>query len=548
MRKYTLETRSFTTLVCCAAMASLAMFFMSGCQRSKQPMDRSVTSQERVPAQPAKPEQAKEQPRTVQEPEPPTPPEPQLNDTALTQAIKRKILLDHAADMSNIQVNVVNGIAELTGQVNNLVAKERAMRIAETVKGVRGVNNQIEVVVLAQRSDDEIRRDVENALRWDPATGSLAVKVMVDGGKVTLGGNVPSFADKQLAERVAKDVKGVTTLENDIGIDDQSQRADAEIKEEIEERLRWNALVDHASIQVAVEGGNVRLSGIVGSAAERSHAYHDAWVPGVKSVDHTGLDVQWTATDEELRGTKYAARSDDEIEGAIKHALSFEPRVRSFNITPEVAGGVVTLRGSVDNLKARHAAEHVARHIVGVASVKNLIDVLRPKKAMSDEQISKRISSMLVMDPIMEGNEIRVSVKKGKVTLAGKVDHFIDKAEAEDVAMSVRGVTAVANELSVTDTSSAFLQDPYLHPYHPLAYSPAYVPSAPARNDDEIREAIKGELSFSPFVDADQVEVTVQDGKVTLTGKVDTWREREAAAKNAFEGGAISVDNQLEVR
>jgi osmotically-inducible protein OsmY len=49
-------------------------------------------------------------------------------------------------------------------------------------------------------------------------------------------------------------------------------------------------------------------------------------------------------------------------------------------------------------------------------------------------------------------------------------------------------------------------------------------------------------------VDRDQVTVHVEEGEVTLEGTVDSWREYRKAVENAWEGGAWSVDNNLDVR
>jgi osmotically-inducible protein OsmY len=68
------------------------------------------------------------------------------------------------------------------------------------------------------------------------------------------------------------------------------------------------------------------------------------------------------------------------------------------------------------------------------------------------------------------------------------------------------------------------------------------------RSDREIHDAIHHELVWSPFVDAEQVDIDVQDGRVTLTGTVETWREYHAAEENAYEGGALIVSNRLEVQ
>ena len=65
----------------------------------------------------------------------------------------------------------------LSSSVDNLPARQRAMRIAETVKGVRAVVNTIRVLPPIFRSDNKITDDVKQALVLDPATDSYAVDV-----------------------------------------------------------------------------------------------------------------------------------------------------------------------------------------------------------------------------------------------------------------------------------------------------------------------------------------------------------------------------------
>jgi osmotically-inducible protein OsmY len=68
------------------------------------------------------------------------------------------------------------------------------------------------------------------------------------------------------------------------------------------------------------------------------------------------------------------------------------------------------------------------------------------------------------------------------------------------------------------------------------------------KNDREIKKDIEDELWWSPFVDEDEVAVTVADGIATLVGVVDTLRERRVATANAYEGGSRQVSNLLKVR
>lgn len=70
----------------------------------------------------------------------------------------------------------------------------------------------------------------------------------------------------------------------------------------------------------------------------------------------------------------------------------------------------------------------------------------------------------------------------------------------------------------------------------------------PEKSDLETLKDIRDEMFWSPFVDSDQVDVEVNEGIATLTGTVDSWTEYNSAAENAYEGGAVYVDNELKVK
>jgi osmotically-inducible protein OsmY len=513
-----------------------------GCKQTKNFVERSIAGRGLAPHAPGLPQPVVRAPE-ASEPEARAP--ESMDDEELVRAVERALSLDSAGDMAEVNVNAVKGMVALTGAVDSILARERATRLVESVKGVHTVSIRLEVAPPATRADAEIRRDVQDVLQWDPVTGSLTLRVTVLDGKVSLEGVVQSFAEKQLAERVAKQVHGIVDLENDISIARTDERSDAEIEHDIEQRLRWDALIDGALVQVKVHQGKVELSGVVGSAAEKSRAYHDAWVTGVTAVDHADLAVQWWIANEERRGAKYAAVSDEDIAQAVKDAARFEPRVSSFDLAAEVVGGVVTLRGRVDNLAARQAAEKLAESVVGVVGVRNQIAV---RAQASTSHIAKRIRSALAMHPIIRRYDIRVRVDNGKVSLRGEVDTHLEKAEAENLVMSMAGVSRVINELEVFNLRSAYVYNPYVYPYHPLTVTSLLVPPTPARSDAEILQDIKDHLFWSPFVDSGHIEVSVDDGRVTLTGAVATPRERAAVAGSAFEGGATAVDDRLAVR
>lgn len=474
---------------------------------------------------------------------------PSLNDINIRRAVEDEMILDRAVPFNSVDVSIADGVVTLTGTVSNLLTKERAADIAMTVKGVRSVVNEITVSPSVLLRDVELKNNIVDALLVDPATESFELNVAVDGNRVTLSGTVDSWQEKQLAENVVKGVNGVAEINNRISVDYKTVRPDLEIKNEILSALRWDILVDSALVNVKVNNGNVELTGTVGSAAEKEQVRIDAWVAGVKSVDTDKLEVKRWARDEDLRKNKYTVKSDEEIEEALKDAFRMDGRVLSFNITPYVDNGIVTLRGTVSNLKAKRQAAQTARNTVGVLQVKNRIKV-RPAITDPDTRIESRIENALLRDPFVERYEINVNVIGGMATLSGTVDSNFEKAQADDVVSRVKGVVAINNNLDVMDNKLPVSYDPYVDTWYVYEldwydYQPGYYTT---KSDSRIKRDIKDEMWWSPFVDSDQVKVSVDNGVAHLSGTVDSWGEYAAATDNAFEGGATWVDNDLNVK
>jgi osmotically-inducible protein OsmY len=473
-----------------------------------------------------------------------------ITDGTIRSAVEDEFLYDRAVPLNDIDVSVDAGIVTLTGKVDNLLAQERAAKVARTVKGVRSVVDRIEVQPRTKRADKDVERDVRMALLSDPATDSYEVGVRVEGGVVTLTGTIQSWQEKHLVETVAKSVEGVTGIQSELDVNYTMARSDYEVKQEIDDALDWDVLVDGGLIAVGVDNGKVTLSGTVGSAAEKTRAVSDAWIAGVTEVDAAKLDVARWARDDDLRKHKYVPRTDQEIQSAVEAALVRDPRVSSFDVQTAVDSGIVTLRGNVDYLKAKRAADADARNTVGALRIDNRIKV-RPVDILADSDIRSRVIDALARDAVVDASQIDVRVARGTVSLDGDVDTYYEKYHADDIASRVAGVIRVRNHLDVDYGGRWSLYDPYVDPYaYPYADESLWndvPPRATLQSDKEIQSDVESELFWSPFVDSDEVQVTVHDGVVTLTGTVDSWAEVAAAVENAYEGGAARVDNDLTV-
>lgn len=459
---------------------------------------------------------------------------PAIPDADITTAVKTEFGVRPTLSAESIRIVTNEGIVQLSGTTDNILAKDRAEEIALAVKGVRGVVNQIQVKA-SGRTDAEIQKDVEKAMLTNPATDSYEVKASVTGGKVTLTGTVDSWAESQLATTVAKKVKGVRQVDNNIALEYKTDRIDGEIAADIEQKLRYDALLNDALIESRVKDGAVTLMGTVGSALEKNRAYNDAWVAGVKSVNTDALKVDPNADPNALRKDKFTDKTDAQVKEAVQDALVYDPRVNSFNVVASVNNGSVTLTGTVANLKAKRAAEEDARNVVGVWRVTN--NIMTKAENIASSALDANLDWALIADPVVDQYQVNTTVRNGLVTLQGTVDTYYEKMHAGNVVADLTGVTGVVNNLKVKDNQSYLFW---------TAVDPV-VTIVPKESDEEIKKDIKSQIWWSPFVDHEEVTVNVKNGKATLHGTVDSWNEENAAIENAYEGGAVAVLSNLKI-
>lgn len=441
-------------------------------------------------------------------------------DADLRRAVRTELRISDAVDARYIDIAVRYGTVELTGQVDHLLACERAAEIARSVAGVRSVVNRLDILAPSV-TDSDILRAVSAALARDPALARDEVAPTVAAGVVTLTGSVDSRAERRIAGRAAREVRGVQEVIDRLAVNAPVRRSDAEIRADVRERLDWDLWVDAGLLRVAVADGKVTLTGAVGSAAERSRAYALAMVAGVSDVDASGLSVNPVLRDDMRKGPAYAPRDPEAVRNAVRAALRNDPRVFADDVTVEYENGRVTLTGAAASLRAKISAARDAGNTAGVRRVQNLLKV-RPAERRTDSEIAGEVREWLSWDPYVTTDGIAASVENGEVFLRGTVRTRFEKERAGELAGRVRGAVAVSNRLR------------------------AQRPPVEQRSDAELRDAVLRKITWDPFVDVDQVGVTVQDGNVTLVGTVDDWRESHLAEKDAYEAGAKRVRNLLD--
>jgi osmotically-inducible protein OsmY len=186
---------------------------------------------------------------------------------------------------ANIGVSVKNGIATLSGSVDNYAQKLAAERAAKKVTGVRAIAEDIQIGVSPydRKTDTEIAVSVVNAIRWHSAVPEDRVKAKVENGIVTLEGEVDWEYQRKSAKDAVSQLAGVINVVNRISVRPAALATDVTAK--ITAAFHRSAMIDAENVRVEVKDGTVTLKGIVRSTAEKDDAEEAAWcAPGVDHV------------------------------------------------------------------------------------------------------------------------------------------------------------------------------------------------------------------------------------------------------------------------
>jgi osmotically-inducible protein OsmY len=140
----------------------------------------------------------------------------------------------------------------------------------------------------------------------------------------------------------------------------------------------------------------------------------------------------------------------------------------------------------------------------------------------SDIQLHKDVVDELAFDPQIDERKVAVAVNDGIVTLTGTVPSYAQKFAAERMIKRISGVRGIAEELKVE------------------------LPQSHARNDADIAAAALNALAWNTFVPSDAIQVIVENGYITLNGRVD-WQFQHSEAEGSVRNltGVKGVNNLI---
>lgn len=243
----------------------------------------------------------------------------QLNEARQEGSIWTTFALNRHLNPFTIDVDVENGSAKLTGNVETAVERDLAEQLALGIEGVTKVDNQLKVdpnvesqvsskPTMAQRFDDATTvATVKSKLLWNSNTEGLDIKVQADNGNLTLSGDAQSQAAKDLAGSLASNTDGVRKVDNQIRVsgdataaaktqnaaDDAGQAiSDVWITSKVKSSFIYSRNLDGLDISVTTKDGQVSLGGSVSSSAQKQLAVETARnIRGVRGVDADAMKV-----------------------------------------------------------------------------------------------------------------------------------------------------------------------------------------------------------------------------------------------------------------
>lgn len=214
-------------------------------------------------------------------------------------------------------------------------------------------------------------------------------------------------------------------------------------------------------------------------------------------------------------------KDDATLQQDVMDEIEWRTMLRPAEIGVSVKDGVVTLSGFVDSYSKKRSAELAAEKVAGVKAIVEEIEVKLPGSSIrDDEDIAKAAYHAINWNTVIPDEMVKIVVNDGWVKLEGEVNWSYQKAAAEHAVEDLTGVYGVVNNIKVQQRVTV----------------------------QDINRRIQSALARHASLDAKNIHVDVEGGKVILKGKVRSYVEKKDAEDAVWIApGVTAIDDQLQV-
>ncbi|MEC3879378.1 BON domain-containing protein [Parapedobacter sp. 10938] len=215
-------------------------------------------------------------------------------------------------------------------------------------------------------------------------------------------------------------------------------------------------------------------------------------------------------------------KTNEQLQRDVIDELKWDPLISASEIGVSAKEGVVTLSGYVDSFSKKYAAEKAAKRVNGVQAVAEDIEVrLTNGLARHDDTaIAATILNAFKWNSLVPESQLKIKVDDSWVTLEGTVDWQFQKDAAYKAVRDISGIRGVSNLINLK----------------------------PQLEKTDIERTIRQALQRRANVNADNIRVRTEGGKVILSGKASTWYERQEVEKAVWASpGVTEVDDNISI-
>jgi osmotically-inducible protein OsmY len=303
--------------------------------------------------------------------------------------------------------------------------------------------------LLANEHDDRIEKSFNDSYVNRTQLRDSDVSIDAENGVVTLKGSVQNSDQKRLAEDTVRGLPGVTNVRNELTVkSDPKESSDEWIALKVRSSLLYHRNVGLMDTDVKVMNGNVILTGVAETAAEKALAgEYAADIKGVQNVDNQIKVVPehertaWKANRDKERAEMRADKAElkaDRDRAVAKADSTYDRTARDLDRKTDNAERNVRNMGN--------DAERSARNI-GDSAERNARDM---GDKMDDASITAQVKASLAVHKSTSAIRTEVTTNDGTVTLRGEARNAAEKELAGKIAKDVRGVRNLNNEIVVT--------------------------------------------------------------------------------------------------